>query len=1388
MSCIVPRTCTEVLPNDAEPARHAVSRPLADFRTARAYVLLGDPGSGKSTSFEAERDALGEDASPVISARNFLTFDRDGEWCGKTLFIDGLDEVRAGSIDVRTPFDAIRRKLDSLGKPRFRLSCREADWLGAGDRDNLNRVSPDSRVEVLRLDPLTDEDVAEILRFHPHVDDAGAFMATASEKGVDGFLRNPQSLDLLARVVGGAGSWPTSRLELFEEACRQMVRERNPEHLAAARSAVGAGAASAERLLEAAGCLCAVQLIAGVAGYTLTPDDESHDFPSVDRCEEEWNTRAASRGQGESHTRALRGALTTKLFSAVELGRHSPVHRHIAEFLGARYLARLIGRGEGRTRPGTRGGVHARRVVSMMTGCDGVIVTELRGLSAWLAAQSPIARGHLIARDPIGVGLYGDIGQFSAEEKRALLACLRDQAPRLGRASRTAAAFKALATPEMEAAFREILTDSSRAREQRVFVYFLLNVLARGAPLPGLSDILFGIARDETGPTDLSARALDAFIHSCPGSSERTLRLQELLADVHRLRVPDPDGELLGTLLTRLYPDELRPSVVWDYLSESANSAFWGRYFSFWKYRLVERSAVAEVAELLDAMAARRDALWPVLESRGLQDLPVCLVARGLEALGDQVEASRLYDWLGAGLITDLGRLSDNSLALVRRWLGERPATQKEILVEGTRRCAALGDEAFWRDANEIQRRLYGSARPADFGSWCLEQAETAPDQRVAKYFLRHAMSAVRAPNEDRGLSLDVMERRVQAHPVLASAYAELQCGERETELLLRRHERRRRRRDAEDEQEHQERLAYIRSHEASLRENRCPPALLHQLAAAYCGLLIEADGDTPTARLRNLFGDDERLTEAALMGLRGTIYRADLPDVDEILRLRDQQREHYLALPALVSLQEMECTAPDELGRLDTDLTRRALAFHYCTRGLDEPAWYRSLVESQPALVAELLIRSATPEIRNRREHVAGLSELAYDSGHVQIARMTSLPLLRAFPTRCAARQMTDLCYLLWSAIRCADPAALLDLIADKLSRASMDVAQRAHWLAAGLILSPETYLEPAGEFAARRERRIRHLFALFERQPLQAFPMDRLGVPALQLVIRLAGSTFGPWASSATGGVTEVTPDMNAAERVQWMIRGLADFPAEQASSALESLAADPALSRWRPELLRAQDDQRVVRRDAAYRHPDVEQVCRTLSDGPPANAGDLTAVVMDRLDEIADRIRNGNTDDWRQYWNEDSHGRPVKPKTENSCRDALLSDLRPHLPDGVDAQPEGQHAGDRRADIRISCRDFQVPVEVKRNGHRDLWSALRGQLIARYVRDPGTDGHGIYLVFWFGETDGHRTPPPPSGTRPGDPDALKTRLEESLTPDEARKISVRVVDVSAPTAGAR
>ena len=61
-----------------------------------------------------------------------------------------------------------------------------------------------------------------------------------------------------------------------------------------------------------------------------------------------------------------------------------PVHRHIAEFLGARHLAQLI---DG------AGGLPIQRILALITGADGGVVTEMRGLSAWLAAQCP--RAHM---------------------------------------------------------------------------------------------------------------------------------------------------------------------------------------------------------------------------------------------------------------------------------------------------------------------------------------------------------------------------------------------------------------------------------------------------------------------------------------------------------------------------------------------------------------------------------------------------------------------------------------------------------------------------------------------------------------------------------------------------------------------------------------------------------------------------------------------------------------------------------------------------------------------------------------------------------------------------------------------------------------------------------
>ena len=55
---------------------------------------------------------------------------------------------------------------------------------------------------VLRLNPLTNSDIADILNARPDINDADAFIAAAEERGVEGLLANPQTLKMLADVVG----------------------------------------------------------------------------------------------------------------------------------------------------------------------------------------------------------------------------------------------------------------------------------------------------------------------------------------------------------------------------------------------------------------------------------------------------------------------------------------------------------------------------------------------------------------------------------------------------------------------------------------------------------------------------------------------------------------------------------------------------------------------------------------------------------------------------------------------------------------------------------------------------------------------------------------------------------------------------------------------------------------------------------------------------------------------------------------------------------------------------------------------------------------------------------------------------------------------------------
>ena len=191
-------------------------------------------------------------------------------------------------------------------------------------------------------------------------------------------------------------------------------------------------------------------------------------------------------------------------------------------------------------------------------------------------------------------------------------------------------------------------------------------------------------------------------------------------------------------------------------------------------------------------------------------------------------------------------------------------------------------------------------------------------------------------------------------------------------------------------------------------------------------------------------------------------------------------------------------------------------------------------------------------------------------------MARIASLRILRAFPVRCTARQLVDLNYLLWAALQHADRESFARLINRKLSRKSMNVAQRARWLAAGFVVSPEAYAEGMRAFSKGSERRTRELAAFLGGSHDAPIWVDRLGTTGLHVLVRLIGVSSGP-DYRPSGEATTVTPAMEASDHVRGMIYRLAESPTADAGATLEALASDESLLRWQDELVHARDRQR-------------------------------------------------------------------------------------------------------------------------------------------------------------------------------------------------------------------
>ncbi|MEV5470175.1 hypothetical protein AB0N37_31900 [Streptomyces griseoincarnatus] len=342
-------------------------RRLEDFAACRALVLLGDPGTGKSSELETEinrRRTAGEHVEHILLG-DLLTAEEvrdavqgaDARWRAAgspgdlTLALDGFDEPLFALQNLAA---VLERELERLDRDHLRvlITSRRSAW-----RDRLSgafaRWWPGDATGSLVLAPLTERDIRQAAA--TELDDPDGFVASLKAAGVLLLAASPMTLRLLL-VARLERSMPSQRHRIYALGVSGLVTEAN-----AGRVERGQDDPPLDERLAAARRLAAVGLLSG----------RSRVIRRSQAVQSDTAVALNEVADTERDLDALQAVFASALLTDGGTGREW-THRTIQEFLTAQQCERLP--------------LASVRNLLADPGRPDRILPQLAGVAAWLAA------------------------------------------------------------------------------------------------------------------------------------------------------------------------------------------------------------------------------------------------------------------------------------------------------------------------------------------------------------------------------------------------------------------------------------------------------------------------------------------------------------------------------------------------------------------------------------------------------------------------------------------------------------------------------------------------------------------------------------------------------------------------------------------------------------------------------------------------------------------------------------------------------------------------------------------------------------------------------------------------------------------------------------------